>query len=71
MKILNEKTVTIRIPSELHRDIKIRIAKEQVSLKEYLVKLIKADLYGNLKKQKQPATLAKLRIASPSTGCPI
>jgi len=50
VKILNEKTVTIRIPSELHRDIKIRIAKEQVSLKEYLVKLIKADLYGNLKK---------------------
>ena len=44
---MDEKTVTIRIPSELHRDIKIRIAKEQISLKDYLVKLIKEDLYGN------------------------
>lgn len=47
---MGEKTITIRIPNELHRDIKIRIAKEQISLKGYLVKLIEADLYGNSKK---------------------
>lgn len=45
-----EKTITIRVDDKLHRDIKIRIAKDQISLKDYIVQLINADLYGNLKK---------------------
>lgn len=39
-----EKTITIRIDEELHRKIKIKIANEGKTLKDYLVDLIKEDL---------------------------
>lgn len=39
-----EKTITIRIDEELHRNIKIKIAKEGKTLKDYLVDLVKEDL---------------------------
>ncbi|MFU7517653.1 toxin-antitoxin system HicB family antitoxin [Clostridium sp. HCS.1] len=42
-----EKTITIRIDEELHRKIKIKIAKEGITLKDYLVDLIKEDLKIN------------------------
>lgn len=42
-----EKTITIRIDEELHRKIKIKIANEGVTLKDYLVDLIKKDLKIN------------------------
>lgn len=45
-----EKTITIRIDEELHRDIKIHIAKEGISLKDYVVSLVKSNLYGDEKK---------------------
>ncbi len=44
---MQEKTITIRIDDELHRDIKINIAHKGISLKDYIVGLIKADLYSN------------------------
>lgn len=39
-----EKTITIRVDEELHRKIKIKIANEGKTLKDYLVDLVKEDL---------------------------
>lgn len=39
-----EKTITIRVDEELHKKIKVKIANEGVTLKDYLVDLIKKDL---------------------------
>lgn len=47
-----EKTITIRIDDKLHRDIKINIAQKEISLKDYLVRLIEKDLYGEIDKKK-------------------
>lgn len=46
-----EKTITIRIDEELHKDIKVHIAKKGISLKDYLLELIKKDLYGEVDKK--------------------
>ncbi len=45
------KTVTIRMPEEMHREIKIKIAQEGVTLKDYLLNLIRADLKKGGKKK--------------------
>lgn len=39
-----EKTITIRIDENLHKDIKVNIAKKGISLKDYIVQLIAKDL---------------------------
>lgn len=39
-----EKTITVRVTEELHKDIKIRIANEGISLKDYVLGLIQKDL---------------------------
>jgi predicted DNA binding CopG/RHH family protein len=41
---INEKTITVRISEDLHKAVKIRIAQEGVSLKDYVVNLIQSDL---------------------------
>lgn len=46
-----EKTITIRIDEELHKDIKVHIAKKGISLKDYLLELIEKDLYGEVDKK--------------------
>lgn len=38
------KSITVQLDGNTHRDLKIKIAKEGVTLKEYVVKLIKDDL---------------------------
>lgn len=38
-----EKTITIRIPKDLHRNIKIRAAQKGMSLKDYIVDLVQKD----------------------------
>lgn len=38
------KTITLRVEEDLHREIKIKIAKEGILLKEYLIGLIEKDL---------------------------
>ena len=48
---MSEKTITIRIDEELHRDIKIVVAKKGITLKDYIVQLVKDDLYGNMGKK--------------------
>lgn len=41
---MSEKTITIRVSEDLHKAIKIRIAEEGTSLKDYVVNLIQKDL---------------------------
>ena len=38
------KTITVRISEDLHKTVKIRIAEEGISLKDYIVDLIQKDL---------------------------
>lgn len=45
-----DKTITIRIDEELHKKIKIAIAQDGVTLKEYIINLINKDLYGRIEK---------------------
>ncbi|MCI8332850.1 MAG: hypothetical protein HFE78_08515 [Clostridiales bacterium] len=42
-----ERTIAIRVSEELYRQIKIRIASEDISLKDYVTILIKRDLEQN------------------------
>ena len=41
---MTDKTITIRVPEDLHRTIKIKIAQDGISLKDYILKLITKDL---------------------------
>ncbi|MGP1569021.1 MAG: toxin-antitoxin system HicB family antitoxin [Peptoanaerobacter stomatis] len=40
-----DKTLTLRVDPKLHHDIKIHIAKQNIALKDYIINLIKCDLY--------------------------
>lgn len=42
-----EKTITIRITEELHKEVKLKCVQEGVTLKDYLVELIEKDLKEN------------------------
>lgn len=39
-----EKTINFKIDAELYKKIKIKIAEEDISLKQYMLSLIKNDL---------------------------
>lgn len=39
-----EKTISIRVTEDFHKEIKIKIAKDGISLKDYILNLIKKDL---------------------------
>lgn len=41
---MTQKTLTIRINEELHKKIKVKTAKKQISLKDYITNLIENDL---------------------------
>lgn len=41
---MEEKTITIRVPRDLHKAIKKEAADQEVSLKDYILSLIKQDL---------------------------
>lgn len=41
---MSDKTITIRIDEETHKKIKIRIANEGITLKDYILKLVNEDL---------------------------
>jgi len=42
-----ERTISIRVSEDFYRDIKIRIAQESITLKDYILNLIKEDLKGD------------------------
>lgn len=41
---MSEKNIGIKVNEELYREIKIKIAKEGKTLKEYILELVKKDL---------------------------
>lgn len=41
---MSERTIAIRIDENLHREIKIRLAETDMTLKDYIINLIKNDL---------------------------
>lgn len=41
---MNEKTITIRVPEDFHRQVKVKSASEGLSVKDYLIKLVEEDL---------------------------
>ncbi|MGL5087552.1 MAG: toxin-antitoxin system HicB family antitoxin [Clostridium sp.] len=41
---MSEKTITIRVSEDLHKEIKIEIAQKGISLKDYVLGLIEKDL---------------------------
>ena len=43
---MSEKTLNFKTEEELYKKIKIKIAKEGVTLKNYVTKLIEKDLKG-------------------------
>lgn len=47
-----EKTITIRIDEKLHKEIKVLTAEQGITVKDYLVGLIKDSLYGKIGKEK-------------------
>lgn len=38
------KSVTVRMPESVHRELKIKVASEGMKLQDYLLSMIKADL---------------------------
>lgn len=42
---MEERTLAFRVDEELHRTLKIKLASEGVTLKDYVIGLIKSDLY--------------------------
>lgn len=45
-----EKTINIRVPIELHQKIKVHIAEQGITLKDYMLQLIENDLKKSAKK---------------------
>lgn len=41
---MTEKSITIRVEEELHKEIKHRIIEKNMTLKDYLLDLIQKDL---------------------------
>ena len=48
-----DKTLTLRVDDDLHHKIKIHIAKKNIKLKDYIINLIKYDLYTSSLKNPQ------------------
>lgn len=44
-----EKTINIRVPIELHQKIKVHIAEQGITLKDYMLQLIENDLKKSAK----------------------
>lgn len=42
---MEERTLAFRVDEELHRTLKIKLASEGVTLKDYVIGLIRSDLY--------------------------
>jgi uncharacterized protein YciU (UPF0263 family) len=46
---ISEKAINFKVDSEFYKQIKIRVAEEETTLKDYVIKLIKQDLEENKK----------------------
>ena len=45
-----EKTITIRVTDEEHRNIKLEATKQGITIKDYVLELVKKDLEKDKKK---------------------
>ena len=54
---MGERTLAFRIDEELHRQLKIELAQRGSTLKDYVIGLIKSDLY----ERKSPISVEELR----------
>jgi len=43
-EIVDEKTITIRVPDDLHKQIKMEATKMGITIKDYLLALVEKDL---------------------------
>lgn len=41
---MSEKTITIRVDENMYKKIKVEVALQGITLKEYILKLIKEDM---------------------------
>ena len=41
---MDEKTITIRVPDDLHKQIKMEATKMGITIKDYLLALVEKDL---------------------------
>ncbi|MBQ7446239.1 MAG: hypothetical protein IJS71_09965 [Clostridia bacterium] len=55
---MEERTMAFRVDEELHRTLKVKLAAEGITLKDYVIGLIKSDLYL----QKRPIPVDKLKV---------
>lgn len=44
MITISEKTINFKVDSEFYKLIKIKVINEDITLKDYIIKLIKEDL---------------------------
>ena len=44
------KALTVRVEDSLHKELKLKMAQEETTLQEYVLKLIKEDLESAKKK---------------------
>lgn len=38
------KSITVRMTEDLHRKVKVKVAEDGITLQDYIIKLIEADL---------------------------
>ena len=55
---MDERTLAFRVDEDLHRTLKIKLASEGVTLKDYVIGLIKSDLYL----QERPIPVDELKV---------
>lgn len=48
---MSEKTIAIRVDEEMFKKVKIRLAENGMTLKDYIIKLIEQDLQEETKKK--------------------
>ncbi len=44
---MGERTLAFRIDEEFHKELKVRLAQQGITLKSYIISLIQKDLEGN------------------------
>ena len=54
---MEERTLAFRVEEDLHRTLKVKLAKEGITLKDYVIGLIRSDLYL----QKRPIPVDELK----------
>ena len=44
---MGERTLAFRIDKEFHKELKVRLAQQGITLKSYIISLMQKDLEGN------------------------